>query len=84
MLSGEETELDKTMIEDLNDPLVHLVRNAVDHGIEQPEERTPPAQPQALVQLTAEQVGDHILIEITDDGKGMNADALRRKAIEKA
>ncbi|MDH0342896.1 chemotaxis protein CheA [Chromobacterium haemolyticum] len=84
VLSGEETELDKTMIEDLNDPLVHLVRNAVDHGIEQPEDRIAAGKkPQALVQLTAEQVGDHILIEITDDGKGMNADALRRKAIEK-
>ncbi|POA99111.1 chemotaxis protein CheA [Chromobacterium sinusclupearum] len=84
VLSGEETELDKTMIEDLNDPLVHLVRNAVDHGIESPEERIAAGKkPQALVQLTAEQVGDHILIEITDDGKGMNPDALRRKAIEK-
>ncbi|WP_053006679.1 chemotaxis protein CheA [Chromobacterium subtsugae] len=84
VLSGEETELDKTMIEDLNDPLVHLVRNAVDHGIESPEDRVASGKkPQALVQLTAEQVGDHILIEITDDGKGMNPDALRRKAIEK-
>ncbi|MBT2867191.1 chemotaxis protein CheA [Chromobacterium violaceum] len=84
VLSGEETELDKTMIEDLNDPLVHLVRNAVDHGIESPEDRIASGKkPQALVQLTAEQVGDHILIEITDDGKGMNPDALRRKAIEK-
>ncbi|OHX13184.1 chemotaxis protein CheA [Chromobacterium sphagni] len=84
VLSGEETELDKTMIEDLNDPLVHLVRNAVDHGIESLEDRIASGKkPQALVQLTAEQVGDHILIEITDDGKGMNPDALRRKAIEK-
>ncbi|AXK39664.1 chemotaxis protein CheA [Crenobacter cavernae] len=84
VISGEETELDKTMIEDLNDPLVHLVRNAVDHGIEQPADRIAVGKkPQALVQLTAEQVGDHILIEITDDGRGMNADALRRKAIEK-
>nr|WP_199066235.1 chemotaxis protein CheA [Chromobacterium sp. ASV5] len=84
VLTGEETELDKTMIEDLNDPLVHLVRNAVDHGIESPEDRIASGKkPQALVQLTAEQVGDHILIEITDDGKGMNPDALRRKAIEK-
>jgi len=84
VLSGEETELDKTMIEDLNDPLVHLVRNAVDHGVESPEERMAVGKkPQSLIQLTAEQVGDHILIEITDDGKGMNPDALRRKAIEK-
>jgi len=84
VLSGEETELDKTMIEDLNDPLVHLVRNAVDHGVESPEERMAVGKkPQSLIQLTAEQVGDHIQIEITDDGKGMNPDALRRKAIEK-
>ncbi|GGY21978.1 chemotaxis protein CheA [Paludibacterium paludis] len=84
VLSGEETELDKTMIEDLNDPLVHLVRNAVDHGVELPQDRIPIGKkPQAVIQLTAEQVGDHILIEISDDGRGMNADALRRKAIEK-
>jgi two-component system chemotaxis sensor kinase CheA len=84
VLSGEETELDKTMIEDLNDPLVHLVRNSVDHGAELPNERIAAGKkPQATIQLTAEQVGDHILIEITDDGKGMNADALRRKAVEK-
>jgi len=84
IIVGEETELDKTMIEDLNDPLVHLVRNAVDHGIELPEERIAAGKPaKAEVHLTAEQVGDHILIEIQDDGKGMNADALRRKAIDK-
>ncbi|MCW3481428.1 chemotaxis protein CheA [Neisseriaceae bacterium JH1-16] len=84
IIVGEETELDKTMIEDLNDPLVHLVRNAVDHGIELPEERLAAGKPaKAEVHLTAEQVGDHILIEIQDDGKGMNADALRRKAIDK-
>ncbi|WP_028536126.1 chemotaxis protein CheA [Paludibacterium yongneupense] len=84
VLSGEETELDKTMIEDLNDPLVHLVRNSVDHGVESPDERIAMGKkPQAVVQLTAEQVGDHILIEITDDGRGMSADKLRRKAVEK-
>lgn len=84
VINGEETELDKTMIEDLNDPLVHLVRNAVDHGIEQPEDRVASGKkPQALVQLSAEQVGDHIVIEISDDGKGMNPEALRRKAVEK-
>lgn len=84
VLSGEETELDKTMIEDLNDPLVHLVRNSVDHGAEQPADRIAVGKkPQAVIQLTAEQVGDHIVIEISDDGRGMNADALRRKAVEK-
>lgn len=84
VIIGEETELDKTMIEDLNDPLVHLVRNAVDHGVETPEERVAVGKkPQSVIELSAQQVGDHILIEITDDGKGMRAEMLRRKAVEK-
>lgn len=84
VLSGEETELDKTMIEDLNDPLVHLVRNAVDHGIEGAEERELANKPaKAIVTLSASQVGDHIYIEISDDGKGMRPDLIRAKAVEK-
>jgi len=84
VLSGEDTELDKTMIEDLNDPLVHLVRNAVDHGIETREERAAANKPpKALVTLSASQVGDHIYIEISDDGKGMRPDTIRQKAIDK-
>ena len=84
VLTGEETELDKTMLEDLNDPLVHLVRNAVDHGIETIEERIAAGKPpKAVVELSATQVGDHILIEITDDGKGMRPDVIRKKALEK-
>jgi two-component system chemotaxis sensor kinase CheA len=84
ILSGEETELDKTMIEDLNDPLVHLVRNAVDHGIETPEERQAANKPvKSLVTLSASQVGDHIYIEIADDGRGMRPDMIRSKAVEK-
>ncbi|OYY94314.1 MAG: chemotaxis protein CheA [Hydrogenophilales bacterium 28-61-23] len=84
VLSGEETELDKTMIEDLNDPLVHLVRNAVDHGIESPEERAQSHKTaKAIVTLSASQVGDHIYIEISDDGKGMRPDVIRGKAVEK-
>ncbi len=84
VLSGEETELDKTMIEDLNDPLVHLVRNAVDHGVETPEERKAANKPpKALVTLTASQLGDHIYIEIADDGKGIRPDDIRQKAVEK-
>ncbi|WP_269532405.1 chemotaxis protein CheA [Chitinimonas sp. BJYL2] len=84
VITGEETELDKTMIEDLNDPLVHLVRNAVDHGVETIEERIAAGKPgKSIVQLSATQVGDHILIEIVDDGKGMRPDMLRRKAVEK-
>nr|WP_314899606.1 chemotaxis protein CheA [uncultured Deefgea sp.] len=84
VISGEETELDKTMLEDLNDPLVHLVRNAVDHGVETTEERIASGKPaKAVVELTATQVGDHIRIEIIDDGRGMRPDVIRRKAIEK-
>ena len=84
VLSGEETEIDKTMIEDLNDPLVHLIRNAVDHGVDGPEERIAAGKPaKSLVHLSAEQVGDHIIIEITDDGRGIKADVIRQKAVEK-
>ena len=84
VLEGEETEIDKTMIEDLNDPLVHLVRNAVDHGVDNPEERAAAGKPaKSVVKLSAQQVGDHIVIEITDDGRGMRADVLRQKALAK-
>ncbi len=84
VLSGEETEIDKTMIEDLNDPLVHLIRNAVDHGVEDTEQRLAAGKTaKSLVQLQARQVGDHIIIVIADDGKGMHPDTIRAKAIEK-
>ena len=83
-LLGEETELDKTMVEELNDPLVHLVRNAADHGIESPEDRRASGKPdKGTVRLSARQAGDHIVIEISDDGRGMRPDVLRRKAVEK-
>ncbi len=84
VLSGEETEIDKTMIEDLNDPLVHLIRNAVDHGVEDTAQRLAAGKTaKSLVQLQARQVGDHIIIMIADDGKGMHPDTIRAKAIEK-
>ncbi len=83
-LVGEETDLDKNLVEALADPLVHLVRNAVDHGIETPEEREAVGKPRTgRVVLSAEQEGDHILLMITDDGKGMDANILRAKAVEK-
>ncbi|EPG3438430.1 chemotaxis protein CheA [Pseudomonas aeruginosa] len=83
-LVGEETDLDKNLVEALADPLVHLVRNAVDHGIESPEEREAAGKPRVgQVVLSAEQEGDHILLMITDDGKGMDAEVLRNKAVEK-
>ena len=84
VLSGEETEMDKTMIEDLNDPLVHLVRNAVDHGVETIEGRIAAGKPeQSQVELSARHEGDHILITIADDGRGMRPEVIRNKAIEK-
>jgi two-component system chemotaxis sensor kinase CheA len=83
-LVGEDTDLDKNLVEALADPLVHLVRNAVDHGIESPDEREAAGKARCgKVVLSAEQEGDHILLSISDDGKGMDADVLRAKAVEK-
>ena len=83
-LVGEETDLDKNLVEALSDPLVHLVRNAVDHGIETPEERLAAGKPEeGLVILSAIQEGDHILLSIEDNGKGMDADVLRKSAVSK-
>jgi len=84
VLAGEETEVDKTMIEDLADPLIHLIRNAVDHGVEMPLERQAAGKPpKSLVRLEARQEGDHIVLIIADDGKGMSAERIRAKAVEK-
>lgn len=81
---GEETDLDKNLVEALADPLVHLVRNAVDHGIELPDERERAGKPrEGVVILSASQEGDRIELIIEDDGKGMDPNVLRRKAVEK-
>jgi two-component system chemotaxis sensor kinase CheA len=83
-LVGEETEIDKTMIEDLSDPIIHLIRNAVDHGVEVPADRIAQGKPgKSVVRLEARQEGDHIVIIVADDGRGMNAERLRAKALEK-
>ncbi|TGN41248.1 chemotaxis protein CheA [Marinobacter confluentis] len=83
-MHGEETDLDKNLVEALSDPLVHLVRNSVDHGIEAPDVREKAGKPrQGNVVLSAEQEGDHILLSISDDGAGMDPAVLRRKAVEK-
>lgn len=83
-LFGEETELDKSIIEELNDPLVHILRNAADHGIEAPHERIAAGKPQqGTVIIKAEHEGNHIVISIADDGKGMDPETLKRKGIEK-
>ncbi|SFC17186.1 two-component system, chemotaxis family, sensor kinase CheA [Marinospirillum celere] len=81
---GEDTDLDKNLVEALADPMVHLVRNSADHGIEQPEEREKKGKPrEGKVILAAEQEGDHILLTISDDGAGMDPEVLKRKAVEK-
>ncbi len=83
-MMGEETDLDKNLVEALADPLVHLVRNAVDHGIETPEVRLKKGKPrEGTVILSAQQEGDHILLSIEDDGAGMDPIVLRKKAVEK-
>ncbi len=84
VLVGEETDLDKNLVEALSDPLVHLVRNAVDHGIEMPEVRVQKGKERiGKVVLSAQQEGDHIMLAIEDDGAGMDAEVLRAKAVEK-
>ncbi|NVK25996.1 MAG: chemotaxis protein CheA [Gammaproteobacteria bacterium] len=83
-LVGEETDLDKNLVEALADPLVHLVRNSVDHGIEMPDDREAAGKPRTgTVRLSASQEGDHILLTIEDDGKGMDPDKLKDIAISK-
>lgn len=83
-LRGEETDLDKNLVEALADPLIHLVRNAVDHGIETPDVREAAGKiREGHVLLSAEQEGDHILLIIQDDGAGMDAEKLRELAIER-
>ena len=81
---GEDTELDKTVIERLNDPLVHLLRNSIDHGIESPEERLAKGKnPEGLIELSAEHSGGEVLIRIIDDGAGIDPERIRAKAVEK-
>lgn len=83
-LIGEETELDKNLVEALSDPLIHLVRNAIDHGVEAPDRRESIGKPRAgTLQLSAQQEGDHIVIVVADDGGGIDPDMLRTKAREK-
>ena len=84
VISGEETNLDKTIIEQIGDPLVHLIRNGVDHGIEMPEDRKKANKPpKGTIHLKAFQKADNVIVEIEDDGKGMNPANLRNKAVEK-
>jgi two-component system chemotaxis sensor kinase CheA len=80
---GEETELDKGVIERIGDPLTHLIRNAVDHGVDTPEERRAAGKPeQGTVRLQAFHQGGNVIIEVADDGRGLNTEKIRQKAIE--
>ena len=83
-ISGEETELDKSIVEEIGDPLVHIIRNSCDHGVESIEKRVAAGKPETgTIGLKAYNEGNHIVIEITDDGAGMDPDFLRTKSIEK-
>jgi len=84
VIEGEETELDKSLTEEIGDPLIHLVRNAADHGVEQPAVREAAGKPRTgTIRLSAEHEGNHIVIRIVDDGAGIDPEKLRAKAIEK-
>lgn len=84
VIKGEETELDKTLIEEINDPLVHLVRNSVDHGIETPDKRKELGKnPTGTLTLSAEHEGNNIIITIEDDGKGIDPEVIKNKAVSK-
>jgi len=83
-ISGESTELDKSVIEEISDPLIHLIRNSCDHGIESPVDRETGGKPaQGVIKLSASQEGSNILITIEDDGKGLDVKAIRAKAVER-
>ena len=84
IISGEETELDKSIVEEIGDPLTHIIRNSCDHGIEDPATRKAAGKPEkGTIELKAYNEGNHIVIEIIDDGKGIDADAIRIKAVER-
>ena len=82
VLSGEQTEMDRSMVEQISDPLVHMIRNSIDHGIEPPDLRRKAGKPEeGKVRLSASHEGGHVVIEIDDDGRGLNREAILKKAI---
>ncbi|MBZ5608420.1 MAG: chemotaxis protein CheA [Acidobacteriia bacterium] len=83
-IAGEDTELDKSVVEQMGDPLTHLIRNAIDHGIESPEDRRRSGKPeQGLIRLAASHQAGSVIVEVSDDGGGLDTDAIRRKALER-
>ena len=84
IMSGEETELDRTVIDEIGDPLIHLLRNAADHGLETTEERIALGKPKkGTVKLQAYQDGNNVVIEVQDDGRGIDVNKIKNKAIQK-
>lgn len=84
LMSGEETEVDRTVIDEIGEPLIHLIRNSLDHGVESPDEREKAGKnPQGTVALRAYPDGNTVVIEVEDDGKGINAEKIKNKALEK-
>lgn len=82
ILSGEETELDRMIVEEISDPLIHIIRNSIDHGIESPEERVKIGKPEeGKLILKAFQESNHIVIQVTDDGRGLNPEKIKKKAV---
>jgi two-component system chemotaxis sensor kinase CheA len=83
-ITGEQTELDKTVLEKISDPLLHLIRNSLDHGIESPADRLRKGKPEmGVIHLSASHEGGSVVIRVTDDGGGLNAEKIMKKAIEK-
>lgn len=83
-VSGESTELDKTVIERISDPLLHMVRNSLDHGIESPQERRAAGKPEtASIRIDASQRGGHVIVEIEDDGRGLDHDKILQRAVDR-
>jgi two-component system chemotaxis sensor kinase CheA len=83
-MTGEETELDRTVIDEIGDPIMHLLRNSLDHGVEHPDDREAKGKPRTgEVGLIARHEGNNVVIMVTDDGAGINADKIRKKAVEK-
>lgn len=84
-ISGEETEVDKSVIEQIGDPMVHIIRNAIDHGLEPRDERRKKGKPEkGTISISAYQQGNQIVIEVADDGKGIDVDRVKKKAMEKS
>ena len=84
VLEGEDTELDRTVIDEIGDPMVHLIRNSMDHGIEHPDERRALGKPEkGILKISAYQEGSGVVIEVSDDGAGIDPDRVRQKAIER-